>query len=199
MPIRVVLAEDHTIVREGLVALLGRAPSIEVLGEAADGLEAARACALHRPDVLLLDLSMPEMDGIAAIPKVLEASPETAIVVLSMHDGAEHVEPALRAGARGYIVKGAGLGALVDAVERVARGEQYVDPSASRGAWVSVTPREREVLTLVASGLSSGEIAAALSLSVKTVETHRANLLQKLDAPNVAALVDKAHRLRLVR
>ncbi len=198
MSIRVVLAEDHTIVREGIRALLARASTVEVVGEAADGREAVATCASLRPDVLLLDLSMPVLDGIAAIPSVRAASPDTRVLVLSMHGGAEHVEPSLRAGARGYIVKGAGLSALVRAIERVAAGEVYLDENASRGADTGVTPREREVLRLVAGGMSSGEIATALSLSVKTVETHRANLMQKLDVPNVAALVDKAHRLRLV-
>lgn len=201
MSVRVVLAEDHTIVREGIRALLARAPALEVVGEAADGRAAVDRCATLLPDVLVLDLSMPVLDGIAAIPEVRRVSPDTAVLVLSMHGGAEHVEPALRAGALGYIVKGAGLSELVRAIERVARGELYVDDNAARaprGAPAAVTPREREVLALVARGLSSHEVASALSLSVKTVETHRANLLQKLDVPNVAALVDKAHRMKLM-
>lgn len=198
MAIRVALAEDHTIVREGIRALLSRAATMEVVGEAADGREAVAVCEATRPDVLLLDLSMPLLDGIAAIPAVRAASPGTAVLVLSMHGGAEHVEPALRAGARGYIVKGQGLAALVSAIERVAAGALYIDANASRGADAGITPREREVLRLVARGRSSAEVAAALSLSVKTVDTHRANLMSKLDVPNVAALVDKAHRLRLV-
>lgn len=201
MTVRVLLAEDHTIVREGIRALLSRAATIEVVGEAADGRAAIAACEALRPDVVLLDLSMPVLDGISATPELLRVSPQSAVLVLSMHGGAEHVEPALRAGAQGYIVKGAGLGELVRAIEQVARGEMYIDPNATRaarGGPASLSPREREVLALVARGLSSGEVAAALALSVKTVETHRANLLQKLDVPNVAALVDKAHRLGIM-
>jgi DNA-binding NarL/FixJ family response regulator len=201
MNTRVLLAEDHTIVREGLRALLSHAPGVEVVGEAADGRAAVSEAARLRPDVVVLDLSMPVLDGVAAIPAITASSPGTAVLVLSMHAGAEHVEPALRAGAKGYIVKGSGLSALVSAIATVARGGSYVDPHASRAqrpAESLVTPREREVLALVAAGLSSGEIAAALDVSVKTVETHRANLLQKLAVPNVAALVDKAHRLGLV-
>lgn len=201
MTVRVLLAEDHTIVREGLRALLSRAPHIEVVGEAADGEAAVRAAAALRPDVVLMDLSMPVLDGVEAARAIVAAG-QGAVLVLSMHDDPAHVAPALKAGARGYIVKGSGLGDLVRAIEDVARGARYLDPalsSAPAPAEVAVTPREREVLGLVAKGLSTAEIAAALSLSAKTVETHRANLLQKLSAPNVAALVDKAHRLGLVR
>lgn len=200
MSVRVLLAEDHTIVREGLRALLARDAGIEVVGEAADGRAAVREAARLKPDVVVMDLSMPVLDGVEAT-RAITAAGDGAVLVLSMHDGAEHVAPALKAGARGYLVKGSGLGDLVTAIGCVARGEAFMDRALARApqrAEVSVTPREREVLALVARGLSSSEIAATLDLSVKTVETHRANLLQKLGAPNVAALVDKAHRLGLV-
>lgn len=202
MTVRVLLAEDHTIVREGLRALLSRDPAIEVVGEAADGAAAVQEAARLKPDVVVMDLSLPVLDGVEAT-RAITAAGDGAVLVLSMHDGPEHVAPALKAGARGYLVKGSGLGDLVTAIDHVARGETFMDRALARAprraqAEVSVTPREREVLALVARGLSSGEIASALDLSVKTVETHRANLLQKLAAPNVAALVDKAHRLGLV-
>lgn len=209
MAIRVLLAEDHTIVREGLRALLARSPTVTVVGEAADGRAAIAEALRLRPDVIVMDLTMPDVDGVEATRAIAARLPGTGVLVLSMHGDAEHVGPAMRAGARGYLVKGVGLGELVAAIEAVAAGAQYLgrgvdDALQSRAAGPvsaeerSLTPREREVLTRVAQGLSSGEIAAQLDVSVKTVETHRANLLQKLAVPNVAALVRKALRLGLV-
>lgn len=203
MGVRVLLAEDHTIVREGLRALLTR-HGVEVAGEAADGEAAVREAARLRPDVVVMDLSLPGLHGVDATRAVVAAG-SAAVLVLSMHGGPEHVDPALRAGALGYLVKGSGLSELVTAIEAVARGERYVRGGAGPGAPAaraadgpSLTPREREVLGLVTRGMSSAEIAAALDVSVKTVETHRANLLAKLAVPNVAALVGKALRLGLV-
>lgn len=201
MAIRALIAEDHTIVREGLRALLTRS-GVEVVGEAADGEAAVRESARLRPDVVVMDLSMPVLDGVEAT-RAIAAQGGPAVLVLSMHGGPEHVDPAVRAGAKGYLVKGAGLGELVTAIEAVARGELFIRggraaPRAPRADDPPLTPREREVLSLVARGLSSAEVASALTVSVKTVETHRANLLQKLAVPNVAALVSKALRLGLV-
>jgi two-component system response regulator NreC len=209
MAIRVLLAEDHTIVREGLRALLARSPTVAVVGEAADGRAAIAEALRLRPDVVVMDLTMPDVDGVEATRAIAARLPGTAVLVLSMHGDAEHVGPAMRAGARGYLVKGVGLGELVAAIEAVAAGAQYLgrgvdDALQARAAHPpsveerSLTPREREVLTRVAQGLSSGEIAAQMDVSVKTVETHRANLLQKLAVPNVAALVRKALRLGLI-
>lgn len=201
MTIRALIAEDHTIVREGLRALLTRS-GIEVVGEAADGEAAVREALRLRPDVVVMDLSMPVLDGVEAT-RSIAAQGGPPVLVLSMHGGPEHVDPAVRAGARGYLVKGSGLGELVTAIESVARGELFIRggaaaPRPPKPGDPPLTPREREVLSLVARGLSSAEVASALTVSVKTVETHRANLLQKLAVPNVAALVSKALRLGLV-
>jgi DNA-binding NarL/FixJ family response regulator len=206
----VLLAEDHTIVREGLRALLSRRDDVAVVGEAGDGHEALREALRLRPDVVVMDLGMPGMDGVEATREVLRALPTARVLVLSMHGGEEHVRPALRAGATGFLLKGSGLSDLVAAIRAVAAGERFYSPSVAAIAQrqgdevaparpdAGLTPREREVLCYVAEGLSSSEIAAHLALSVKTVETHRSRIMTKLGAPNSAALVRHAIRLGLV-
>ncbi|HJK95195.1 MAG TPA: response regulator transcription factor [Polyangiaceae bacterium LLY-WYZ-15_(1-7)] len=205
--IRVLLADDHTIVREGLRALLAEESDFEVVGEASDGREAVALAEELAPDVVVMDLAMPKLNGVDATARIRKACPDTQVVVLSMHATAAHVRPALRAGARGYLVKGSGLGDLRKAVEAVARGEAFFSPAvaaivldADGGAdEARLTSREREVLQLVGEGRSSPEIARALGISVKTIEGHRSRLMGKLGVSNVAGLVRSAVRLGLVQ
>ncbi|MDP3278426.1 MAG: response regulator transcription factor [Deltaproteobacteria bacterium] len=202
---RVLLAEDHQIVREGLRALLSASPDMLVVGEAADGEACILACQTLDPDVVVMDLSMPKLDGVSATRAV--SAMGVRVLVLSMHGGDEYVRPAMRAGARGFVLKGAGLAQLVEAIRCVSRGDTYFGPGIQappiaqdppRDEDPGLTPREREVLQLVASGRSSSDIAAMLSVSPKTVETHRARIMTKLRAPNSASLVRAAIRLGLV-
>lgn len=205
--IRVLLADDHTIVREGLRALLAEESDFEVVGEASDGREAVALAEELAPDVVVMDLAMPTLNGVDATARIRKACPDTQVVVLSMHATAAHVRPALRAGARGYLVKGSGLGDLRKAVEAVARGEAFFSPAVAaivldadgRADEARLTSREREVLQLVGEGRSSPEIARALGISVKTIEGHRSRLMGKLGVSNVAGLVRSAVRLGLVQ
>ena len=208
--IRVVVADDHAIVRAGLRALLGAQPDFTVVAEAADGRAAAAEVERHRPDVLLLDLTMPGWNGIDALARVRAACPGTRVVVLSMHAAPEYVRPALRAGAEGYVVKGAGLEDLVEAVRTVAAGGRFLGPEARRVVEGDaghddaaddldrLTPREREVLKLVAEGHTNREIGALLGVSPKTVDTHRTNVMQKLDLHDAPSLTRFALRRGLI-
>ncbi len=211
--IRVMLAEDHTIVREGLRALLDRSPDVEVVGEVADGRSAVTKAMLWKPEVVLMDLGMPELNGVDATREIKQYLPETAVLILSMYAGEEYVRPAIRAGASGYLLKGSGLSDLEAAIAAVARGDAFFSPSvakilleesqAKRGVTPKepsdvLTKREREVLVLVADGKSSPEIAAFLELSVKTIEGHRGRIMTKLGIHNVAGMVRYAVRRGLV-
>jgi DNA-binding NarL/FixJ family response regulator len=205
--IRVVLADDHAIVRAGVRALLAPETDITVVAEAADGLEAVAQAEKHQPDVLLLDLTMPKLNGVEALSRVKAKAPRTRVLVLSMHAGAEFARPALRAGAHGYVVKGAGLDELVTALRQVAAGERFLDPlvegldGPAGGDPVGVeglTPREREVLRRVAEGGTNRQIADELGLSPKTVDTHRTNLMRKLGVHDAQALTRLAMRHGLI-
>ncbi|MFI5309264.1 MAG: response regulator [Polyangiales bacterium] len=206
--VRVLIAEDHTIVRQGLRALLGAHAQLEVVGEAEDGREAVRLAEELRPDVVVMDLGMPGLNGVDATRFIIDAGHGARVIVLSMHGGEEYARPAIRAGARGYLVKGSGLEDLVRAIEAVMHGQAFFSPEvaalllpaaeASSEGGGELTGREREVLQRVAEGSSSAEIASALGLSVKTVEGHRGKLMTKLGAKNVADLVRHAVRLGLV-
>ncbi len=213
-PIRVLLAEDHTIVREGLRALLEGRDDIEVVGEAEDGRAAVESAKGLSPDVVVMDLHLPRIDGVEATRLIRKDSPATHVLVLSMYGTEEHVRPAIRAGAEGYLLKGSGLSDLVAAIRAVAAGNAFFSPeiakilleesrrgpgSTNERVGADLTPREREILRLVAEGRSSPEIARELNLSVKTVEGHRGRIMAKLDAKNVAGLVRHAIRLGLVR
>lgn len=190
--IRVVLVDDHAVVRSGLRLVLHSAPEIEVVGEAENGERAVFEVLAHRPDVVLMDVQMPGISGIDAIPAVLRAVPETKILVLSMQDDPRHVRAAFTTGASGYILKQAVDTDVIDAVLAVARGEQYVDPALGaklvafeteerRLAEVDpLSDREREVLSLLALGHTNQEIASMLVLSVRTAESHRAHIMEKL-------------------
>ena len=212
-PIRVLLVDDHTIVRQGLRALLAGSEEIEVVGEAEDGREGLREAQRLTPDVVVIDAAMPGLNGIDATQRILEAVPRARVLVLSMHAGEEYVRPAIRAGASGYLLKGSGLSDLVAAIRAVAAGDAFVSPSIAKllvqdarrdgggdrnTSGDALTVREREVLQLVAEGHSTQAIAQLLHLSPKTVEGHRGHLMQKLGVPNVAGLVRHAVRLGLV-
>lgn len=211
--IRVLLAEDHTIVREGLRALLSGRGDIEVVDEVDNGRAAVEAAARHRPDVIVMDLGMPELNGVDATRAIRQAQPDTQVLILSMHSGEEYVRPAIRAGASGYLLKGSGLGDLVQAIEALARGEAFFSPAIAKillqesrriDSGVDdppsdgLTNRERQVLKMVAEGRSSPEIAELLSLSVKTVEGHRSRIMAKLETHNVAGMVRHAIKIGLV-
>jgi two-component system response regulator NreC len=206
MTLKVLLVEDHAIVRQGVRALLDEEPDIVIVGEAADGNEAlALAQSLH-PDIVLMDLNLPGMSGIEATRQLRQLAPEMRILVLSMHDGEEYVFRALRAGASGYVLKQSTSTELVLALRAVASGSTFLSPSISqilisdfvRRAEIQetdaevleiLTPREREVLELIVRGLTNRQIAGRLHISIKTVETHRGNMMQKLDVHDRAGLV----------
>ena len=212
--IRVLLAEDHTIVREGLKSLLSATADLEVVGEVEDGRAAVDAVSRLQPDVVVMDLNMPKLNGVDATREIREKVGAPKVVILSMYDGEEYVRPAIRAGASGYLLKGSGLSDLVKAIRAVAGGEAFFSPTIamillrdSRGEGPTeskdpadgLTKREREVLTLVGDGKSSPEIAKILGLSVKTIEGHRGRIMAKLECHNVAGLVRHAIRLGLVK
>ena len=210
----IVLAEDHTILREGLKALLASHPDLKVVGEASDGLEAIRCVRDHSPDMILLDLSMPRMTGLDAIKEIKRVNADTKIIVLTVHSTEEYILATLQAGADGYVLKDAHSTELMTAIRQVLDGRSYLSPSISetiidrllqgkqstaiRSAWDTLTQREREVLKLVAEGHKNKDIADLLCISVKTVEKHRANLMEKLGLHNVAALTALAAEKGLI-
>src|SRR5215213_7004676 len=195
---KVVLADDHSVVREGLRLMLDAQPNLRVVAEAGDVETALRMTRAHRPRVLILDLNMPGRSSLDAIPELLEASPETRIVVLTMQDEPALAQATLRAGASGYVVKDAAGDELVQAVQLALQDQTYLHPQL--GARIAtqqpdanddddLSDREREVLQLIALGHTNGEIASQLFLSVRTVESHRAHIQQKLGLTTRAELV----------
>ncbi len=209
---RVVIAEDHTILRQGLVALLARSEEIEVVGEAADGLEAIDLARRLRPDLVLMDVTMPRLGGLDATREITRRLPATRVLALTAHASEEYAAAALDAGAAGYILKDASSAELLEAVRQVISGGTVLSVAVAgahvrrRGkaapgedsGWESLTPREREVLRLVAEGRRSRDIAAQLGISVKTVERHRANLMGKLGTHSAPALTAFAVKKGLV-
>ncbi len=212
MGIRILIADDHAIVRAGIRALLQLHPDFEVVGEAADGYEAILQARRLQPDVVLMDLAMPGMDGLAATHEIRRVAPQTRVLVLSQHENREYVLPALRAGAAGYVLKRAPDDTLIRAIRAVYAGETYVDPRLAdllveevrRSGEGPVDPldtlteREREILVLLAQGKSYQEIAQTLFISVKTVDFHRTNLMRKLGLKNRTELVQFAIRRGLI-
>ena len=201
---RVLLAEDHTIVRQGLRSLIDAQPDMEVVAEAENGREALSLVEEHKPDIALLDVTMPQLNGIDATAQISRME-GTQVIVLSMHSSEDFVRAAVRAGARGYLVKGAGLSDLVQAIRAVASGDAFFSPvvakfllSDSPEGASKLSPREREVLQLVGEGYSTAAAAKLLSLSAKTIEGHRARIMQKLGVSNVAGMVRHAVRMGLV-
>jgi DNA-binding NarL/FixJ family response regulator len=201
MPITVFVADDHAIVREGLANLLGARPDIQVVGTAADGRDTVRQVEKLKPEVVVMDISMPQMNGIEAAREIRSRAPQTRVVILSMHSSTEHVFHALEAGACAYVLKESAASEIVDAVHAVHAGHRYLSPKVSevmadnisRGSAASplesLSKRERQVLQLVAEGRSSAQIAATLHLSPKSVDTYRSRLMQKLHIGDVAGLV----------
>ena len=212
-PIRVLIADDHTIVRSGVNLLLSSEPDIEVVGEATDGISAVELAQQFKPDVVLMDIGMPELDGFEATRRIRERVPEANVLVLTMHRSDEYLFQMLEAGALGYVLKGAETSELINAVRTVARGEVFLYPSMARrlvqqflrqvGADPSerprLTPREKQILNLVAEGYSNKEIAERLVVSPSTVHSHRTNLMQKLGLSTRHELVQYARRQGLIR
>jgi DNA-binding NarL/FixJ family response regulator len=196
MPIDLVLADDHALLREGLKALLAANGDIRIVGEAGDGREAVRLAQALKPDLLVMDISMPDLNGVEAVRLVREKSPQTKIIMLSMHSTAEHVYRALEAGASAYVLKESAAAQLLTAINTVYAGGRYLSPAigalppeGSASPLDSLSARERQVLQLVAEGRSSAEIGSLIHLSPKTVETYRSRLMKKLGLADVPALV----------
>lgn len=227
-PIRVLLADDHDLLRQGLKMLLSLQPEIAVVGEACTGREALELAVEHRPDVVVLDISMPDMDGLEACTRIRAQAPATSVLILTMHESEAYFFQALRAGAAGYLVKKAAPGDLHTAILAVAQGESFLSPGLARAliraytgtsastqtstaqvamdgdrrpmadALRVLSPRELEVLKLVAAGHTNQEIADLLVISIKTVQAHRANVMEKLDLENITQLVRFAIRYGLL-
>jgi DNA-binding NarL/FixJ family response regulator len=211
---RVLLADDHTLVRAGVRRILEAQPGVEVVGEVAEGGEALRVLGEREVDVLVLDLSMPGIDGFQVMTRARTVRPGLRILVLSMHTGGEYVQRAVREGADGYLLKDSAVQDLTAAIAAVMAGRAYYSPAIQRELTELVrarpagqpshptieilTEREREVLRLIAQGLSSKEIAARLRISTRTVESHRARLMRKLEVHSVALLTQLAIRQGLV-
>ncbi len=214
MPIRILLADDHEVVRDGVRALLEKQTDMEVIGEASDGREAARLAEELRPDVVVMDVGMPNLNGIDATRRILNAHPQIAVVMLSMHQDESYVLRSLKAGAKGYLLKESLRSDVLEAIRAVAQGrsfltkkisrmmqEDYIQEMEQRGledSYELLTDREREVLQLAAEGKPNKEIAAALNISLTTVETHRTHILQKLGLHSVPELILYAVRKGII-
>ena len=205
MTVRVVVADDHPIVRDGLRALLTSIPDVELVGEATTGREAVRSAVTDRPDVIVMDLRMPDLDGAAATAEICRVAPDVAVLVLTMLDDDDSVFAAMRAGARGYLVKGASQQEIVRAITAVAAGEAIFGPGVARRAlaylsgprvdqpaFPELTPREREVLNLIAGGLGNAAIAARLGLAVATVGNHITSIFAKLQVAGRSEAIIRA-------
>ncbi len=201
--VRVLLVDDHAILRDSLRAFLSFQPDIQVIGEAADGIEAIQEALRLQPDLILLDMAMPQMGGLDVTQRLKQDLPRCKILILSQYDDADYVLPILRAGADGYVLKKAGGGEVLRAIKTVVNNDIYLHPSivhlvleatgrphtAVPEVKIVLTRREQEVLTLIGKGLSNKQIADTLVISMKTVDKHRANLSRKLGLPNRAALI----------
>jgi DNA-binding NarL/FixJ family response regulator len=206
--IRVLLADDHTLVRSGMRALVDDLPGVEVVAEAADGRAALDRIDELRPHVVLMDITMPELNGLDATAQIEGRFPEVHVILLSMHAEEEYVARALAIGAAGYVLKNADAAELDTAIRTVARGGSYLSPEVARQVTTGrvqagkpgpeLTRRQREILQLIAEGSGTRQIATKLGVSVKTVETHRAKLMQRLDIHDVAGLVRYAIRQGIV-
>lgn len=206
MAIRVMIVDDHKIIREGLRALIARQADMEVCGEAADGRSAVDLAAELKPDVIVMDLSMPDMNGIEATERALAENPRTRIIALSVHSDSRFVDGVLKAGAAGYLLKDCAFEEVVRAIKAVTVGQVYLSPGVATRVVKSyvqqvnassapvLTAREREVLQMIAEGQSVRSIAATLSVSIKTVESHRQQIMRKLRINSVAGLTRYAIR-----
>lgn len=199
--------DDHALVRSGLRVLLEQLPSVQVVAEAGDGREAVRAVEELRPDLVIMDIQMPELNGLDALERIKKSCPATRLIILSMHANAENVREALARGADGYLVKAAAQEELEFAVKATMRGDSYLSPAVTRGALQTgeaqpepgpLTTRQREILQLVVEGNSTKSIARKLDLSVKTIEAHRSQLMTRLGIRNVPGLVRYAMRMGII-
>lgn len=211
-PIRVLVADDHRIVREGLVSLLVESGECAVVAEAADGVEAVEKAVASDPDVAVLDLTMPRLNGIEAVRRIREQAPRTRVLVLTVHEEEEYVVPVVRAGAAGYLVKDSAASELLAAVRALAAGKGWFGPQPAQvlaeayrrpdgtpdDPYGTLTPREREVFHLVVEGRTTKEVARALGIRAKTAENHRSRLMEKLGLHGTAELVRYAARRGLL-
>ncbi|MGZ7042372.1 MAG: response regulator, partial [Thermoanaerobaculia bacterium] len=205
---RVLLAEDHTVVRAGIHRLLSDFPMVTEIMEAADGSEAVAAVARYRPDIVLMDITMPRMNGLEATSRIVRQSPNTRVIILSIHRNEDFVRRALYAGASGYLIKAGAVVELDEALRSVHGGRTYISPSVkpliaddwseAGGVLGRLTPRQHEILQLIAEGMSSRKIAEMLRIQIKTVESHRTELMKRLGIHDVAGLVRFAVRHGIV-
>jgi len=209
---RILICDDHTLFVEGIKAMLRNESSLEIVGEARDGRQAVDLVKELKPDLLLMDVSMPDMNGFDATQRVHELDPNIKVLILTMHDEEELVARCLEAGAAGYIIKDAPASQLLYAIEMVTKGERYLSPvvlkqvvagyvknsNVPQTSYDRLSPREREVLKLLAEGLSVKEIATRLNLSVKTVDVHKTNLMKKIDVHDRTELIKYAIRQKLI-
>ncbi|MBD1914595.1 MULTISPECIES: response regulator transcription factor [Cyanophyceae] len=211
-PIQLVIADNHALVRAGFRLLVEDIDGIEVVGEAENGHEALQLVETLKPQIVLMDIAMPEMNGLEATARIAHEFPQVRVLILSMHANEEYVYQALRSGASGYLLKDSGIEDLERALRAIARGETYLCPAISKyvvsdyvrrlsqdqSPLDQITPRQREILRLIAEGKSTKDIAAMLYISTKTVETHRTQLMDRLDIHDIAGLVRYAIRMGLV-
>jgi two-component system, NarL family, response regulator NreC len=213
-PIRILLADDHTVVRDGLRALVEKQPDMAVVGEAADGRDTIRMAEEQSPDVIIMDIAMPNMNGIEATRRILASNPQTAVLILSMHQDESYVLRSLKAGARGYLLKDSVRSDVIEAIRAVVQGrsfltrkvsrilqEDYVREMERRGledSYELLTDREREILQLVVEGRTNKEVASMLNISLTTVETHRTHILQKLNLHSIPELILYAVRKGII-
>jgi two-component system, NarL family, response regulator NreC len=209
MPIRIVLVDDHVLVRQGLKALI-ESDGFQVVGEASDGQEALRQVESFCPDIVVMDISMPAFNGLNAAREIERSFPKTKTILLTQHDESQYVSDALEAGVKGYVLKNQAAGDLLQAIKQVSRGQVYLSPGVSQAVVESyhskldktktrLTPREKQVLQLIAEGKSTRDIASVLGISVKTAESHRTRMMQKLDIHETASLVLYAVRNGIVQ
>ncbi len=214
MSIRVLLADDHGVVRKGLRFLLDRQPGMEIVGEAADGREAVRLAETAEPDIIVMDIAMPLLNGIEAAAQIVRRNPKVGVIILSMHSDEDYLLSALNAGAKGYLLKGSAEEDLVRAIQAVYKGSPFFSPEIAKtlledymrflqqrnlqDSYDLLTEREKEVLQLLAEGKSNKEVAGILDVSVNTVDTHRNHLMQKLNLHNTAEIVLYAVRKKII-
>jgi two-component system, NarL family, response regulator NreC len=212
--VRILLADDHTVMRAGLRTLLERQPNLEVVGEAEDGRQTVQLASSHVPDVVVMDIAMPNLNGVEATRRMVSKQPNISVVILSMYSDESYVMRALEAGARAYLLKDSAVTDLIRAIEAVSQGKSFFSPKISRilaeeyvralkrkgvsDSYELLTPREREILQLLAEGRTNKEVATSLNISVYTAETHRGNILQKLNLHSSAELVLYAVRKGII-
>ena len=212
--VRILLADDHTVMRAGLRALLERQPNLDVVGEAEDGRQTVELASTHAPDVVVMDIAMPNLNGIEATRRMVSKHPTISVVILSMYSDESYVMRALEAGARAYLLKDSAVTDLIRAIEAISQGKSFFSPKIGRilaeeyvralkqkgvaDSYELLTPREREILQLLAEGKTNKEVATLLNISVYTAETHRGNILQKLNLHSSAELVLYAVRKGII-